>query len=1195
MTTADADRQDDDFTEWLAEADDALASGDATPFLKLAAAPAEVRQRLEKNLACARLVREALRLPGIPSHLPLSPEGDRGKGEGTALCLPWTHLGRFRLLRELGRGGCGVVYLAHDPLLNRPVALKVPRAEVVASPEARERFQREARAASCLDHPNLVPVHEAGEDGPVCFLVFAYCPGDTLAEWLRRQKDPVPIADAARLLVTLADAVAHAHQRGVLHRDLKPSNILLTGEGPEARSVEPATSALDLRPSPLATPKITDFGLAKLTGNPPEGTGDEVPTHTGAILGTPGYMAPEQAAGKSRDVGPAADVYSLGAILYELITGRPPFRGETVLDTLLQARDEEAVPPSRLRARLPRDLDTICLKCLHKDPAKRYRSAAALAEDLRRYLGGKAILARPAGKIEKCRRWCQRNPFLAAVSGLAAAALLAVAVGSVFVAVQENRHARDLGDALKTAEENRRKVESQRAENCLDRGLILCEQGEVGRGMLWLSRGLEWAPDDAVDLRRVLRANLSAWSGRLGWRPRAAVEHGGKVWDMAFSPDGGVFATGGRDGMVRFWDTATGKPVGVPLVHPQSVECLAFDGTGSRLVTGSKDGVVRVWDYAIGKVLFQCTKHQGAVLAVAVSPRGDTILSGSADKTARFWDAETGEPRGEPLVHDGPVYAVAYSRAGDFVATGGTDRIARLWNGATGERLGPDFEHPEHVQAIALSRDGKTLLTGCGDEFARLWDVQTGKRSPIRIQHHGSIHSVAFSADDRRLLTGSADGTCCLWDVATGKPLGVPLAHQRPVVAARFHPSRSLVLTGSSDGTARLWDCTSASVSAVAWEHPGWVQAVAFSPDGKLAVTGCGDGIARIWEVASGKERFRLDAQDGSAQIAFFSAEGRYVVTGAEGGVACVWEAATGKRIHRCDGHQGGLLALAISPNSRYLVTAGADRTCLLWDLASGGAPTNLPLGDKDEMETLDVAFSPDNRFVLTGSKERTAVLWDATTGNRIQTFSHPDAVFSLAFAPDGKTLATGCGDGSAWLWDVTSGKPIGKPLVHFALVRTVAFSPDGTRVVTASFDHSARVWNAATGERVGAPMPHRARVRTASFSADNTRVVTASFDDTARVWDAATGRPIGPALPHDNWVVAAAFHPDGEVILTGSADKTARLWRMPHERDNEPTRIRLWVEVLTGSELGEDGSEIRLDTASWLQRRHLLEQAGDP
>jgi WD40 repeat protein len=1188
MTTPDGDKLDDDFTEWMADADDALASGDATAFLKLAAAPAEVRLRLEKNLACARLVREALRPPGVA-------QGKSEKGEGTAPITPWTHLGRFHLLRELGRGGCGVVYLAHDSLLNRPVALKVPRAEVVASPEARERFQREARAASCLDHPNLVPVHEAGEDGPVCFLVFAYCPGDTLAEWLRRQRDPVPVAEAARLLVTLADAVAHAHQRGVLHRDLKPSNILLSGEGPEAKSTEPASSSFAPRPGPLATPKITDFGLAKLTGSAPEGTGNEVPTHTGAILGTPGYMAPEQAAGKSRDVGPAADVYSLGAILYELITGRPPFRGENVLDTLLQARDEEPVPPSRLRARLPRDLDTICLTCLYRDPAKRYRSAAALAEDLRRFLNGEAILARPAGKIEKCRRWCQRNPFLAAVSGLAAAALLAVAVGSVFVAVQENRHARDLGGALKAAEENRRKVESQRAENCLDRGLILCEQGEVGHGMLWLSRGLEWAPDEDINLRRVLRANLSAWSDRLGWRPRAAVELEGEVSTVAFNPDGSLFATAGSDGKVRFWDIGTGKPVRAPLVHIQCVECLAFNATGSRLVTGSKDGVLRVWDLASGKELFHCTGHHSSVLAVAFSPRGDTILSGSIDKTARFWDAETGEPRGEPLVHDGAVNTVVYSRAGDLVATGGTDRLARLWNAATGERFGPAFEHPERVQAIAFSRDGKTLLTGCGDEFARLWEVETGKRSPIRIQHHGSIRSVAFSADDRRVLTGSMDGTCCLWDVATGKPLGVPIAHQGPVVAARFHPSASLVLTGSPDGTARLWDVMSASTSGVAWEHPGWVQAVAFSPDGKLAVTGCADGIARIWDVASGKERFQLDAQDGSVQVALFSAEGRYVVTGTEDGVACVWEATTRKRIHRCDGRQGSLLALAISPNSRYLATAGADRTCLLWDLASSGAPTRMPLGEKGEYEILDVVFSPDNRFVLTGSKEKTAVLWEVTTGNRVQTFSHPDSVICVAFAPDGKTLATGCGDGSAWLWEPTSGKPIGKSLAHSATVRTIAFSPDGTHVVTASFDHSARVWNAATGERVGAPMPHRARVRTASFSADNSSVVTASFDDTARVWDAVTGRPIGPALAHDNWVVAAAFHPNSELVLTGSADRTARLWRIPHERDNQPTRIRLWVEVLTGSELGEDGSEIRLDTAACVRRFHLLEQAGDP
>jgi WD40 repeat protein len=640
-----------------------------------------------------------------------------------------TRLGRYELIEEVGRGAFGVIYRARDTELDRIVAVKVPGAGRLSSPEAADRFFREARSAAQLKHPRIVPVFDAGRDGDTCYLVAEFIPGGTLADRLAAGR--LSFREAAGLVARLAEALDYSHRRGVIHRDVKPSNILIDAAG---------------------QPHLTDFGLARRE------VGEITLTRDGACLGTPAYMSPEQARGESGRVDARSDLYSLGVVLYEILAGELPFRGSPAM-VQRQVLEEEPRPPRRLNDRVPRDLETICLTCLNKEPERRYASAGALAEDLGRFLAGEPIVARPVGRAERLGRWCRRNPKLAGALASTAAALVAVAVLALLYARHQRTAAEEIATLL--ADSHRRLAILN-----YERGQAAFEKEEIGPGLLWMVecwRSSASAGDPAW--RRSARAQLSAWRRHCP-RLKAVFSHSGAVGVVAFSPDGQCVLTASLDGTARLWDAATGRPLGSSLRHQSMILAAALSPDGKVVLTGGEDNAARLWDVATGRPLGEPFHHQGAVRAVAFSPDGQCILTGDGDEgTARLWDAISGRPLGAPLRHQGRVVVVAFSPDGRVVLTGGGDATARLWEAATARPLGEPLRHEWMVSAAAFSPDGSIALTGNSDTTARLWDVATGRPLGPPLRHQSQVWAAAFSPDGRVALTAGLDGTARRWDV----------------------------------------------------------------------------------------------------------------------------------------------------------------------------------------------------------------------------------------------------------------------------------------------------------------------------------------------------------------------------------------------------------------------------------------------
>jgi len=1034
-------------------------------------------------------------------------------------------VGDYDILAEVGRGGMGVVYQARHRGLHRLAAVKMVLAGEFASPAQELRFRLEAELAARVQHSNIVQVYEIGSYQGRPFLALEWVEGGSLAN--RLDGEPWPPGEAASLLETLARAIHVAHGEGVVHRDLKPGNILLQkGEGGRREDQgESSRSGLTADPASGLVPKISDFGLARPT------EGSVSMTQSGFLVGTPGYMAPEQAGGRGTGalVGPATDIYALGVILYQLLTGQLPFQGDSTLEVLRAVMSDEPVRPRRLQPRLPRDLEAITLHCLEKQPTRRYPSALALAEDLQRFREGKQVAARPVGSGARLARACRRRPLVALLLGLLTASLFGGLAGVTWMWLEANeqrelavQHARvAIGEKREAMFEAYRArlaaaVAALSAHDVADAGRQLDAAPEELRGWEW--RHLHGRLDDSSSVIPLPDRRLAFLLGapdRL--RVGAFTSDGLRLTDLESGEDRTLPISLERGHFPDFTVTPTRRGLRVAawvgntvfdlldeagrlLVRvetPGNIEPhpVVVSPDGTRLASHWDDGEWRrlvVFDATSGKPVAVCAGHRAGIWGYTFSPDGTRLASISEDQTARLWDPATGALIVTCRGHASKVLDAAFRPDGARLVTSSGDGTVRQWDAATGREVEPPYDrHSGEVAAAVYSPDGQWIASGGADRTIRVWRATGRQDLAVLHGHTGAVAEVAFAPNGRRLASLSiehglgygVDDTVRVWDLDPRATLPVLRGHTNYVYPVAFSPDGRWLASGSWDGTACLWDGATGEPCA-ALPHPGVVSSLAYSPDGTWLVSGnYGDHRLRIWDAATA--RVRKEIPDPAGSVPF--------VTVSPGGSR--------------DSPSPQVLRFLIkdmvivSPDGRRVAATAYDpqikfHLCVR-DLASGERLFAA--------EGAALAYSPDGRWLaVRAADETTVLLLDTRTYQTADRFlGHEKGVVSVTFSPDSRCLASCSLDRTVRLWPIDGGA-CRVLRGHTDDVFAAAFHPDGTRLATAGRDRAVWLWDLARGEEVARLPGHTSYIWSLAFSADGATLASGSGDFTVRLWDTA-------------------------------------------------------------------------------------------
>jgi WD40 repeat protein/serine/threonine protein kinase len=1024
---------------------------------------------------------------------------------------------RFELMRKLGEGGMGQVWLAEQTApVRRTVALKLIKAGMYDAAVV-QRFLSERQSLAIMAHPCIAKVFDAGTTAQgQPYFVMEYVPGVPITEYCDHEKLKIP--QRLELFIRACEGVQHAHQKAIIHRDLKPANILVMEVDGEA------------------TPRIIDFGLAKATTTT---LAENNFTVLGQFLGTPGYMSPEQAGVDSKDIDTRTDVYSLGAVLYMLLTGFQPFDVKRQpLDVWLRRLREEEPPnpsskinanrdasvvkaqqrgtdPKHLVSILRGDLDWITLRALERERSRRYGTPSELAADLKRYLSFEPVTARPASRSYKLRKFVRRHRLATFVGGMMSV-LAVIASGAGFIAIRNGHE----------AESQRREAETQARQALQAQSRLLIDvaarhlkNADVRRAqgvILDVLTNPAYPPVHsaaAISVFQEIRAadaELIVLSG-----------HSDRVFSAAYSPDGASIVTASADKSARIWDSRTGAQRAVLSGHTDRVYTAAYSPDGTRVVTGSRDKSARIWDARTGAQLAALLGHGDRVSSVAYSPDGTRIVTASWDKTARVWDARTGAQLHVFTGHGDVLYTAAYSPDGSRIVTASQDKTARVWDARTGAQLTVLSGHDDYVASALYSPDGDRIVTASADKTARIWNARTGVQLAVLPGHGEVVYSAAYSPDGAHIVTASWDKTARVWDARTGAPLLVLFGHEGTVASAAYSPDGTRIVTASQDKTARVWDALLGAPLVTLVGHGDRVSSGVYSPDGRRVVTASYDKTARIWDARSGAPLAVLSGHSGAVASAEYSPDGTQVVTASQDKTARVWDANSGVQLAVLSGHADRVYSAAYSPDGTCIVTASRDKTARIWDVRTA-APIAVLTGHGDRVYR--AAFSPDGTRIVTASRDRTARIWDAHTGKALAALSgHGDDVVTAAFSPDGSRIVTASWDRTARIWDSRTGAALAVLVGHDGMITSAAYSPDGNRIVSASEDHTARIWDARTGVQLVVLSGRGDSLASAAYSPDGTRIITASADGTAGVFDARVPADIAAQIV---WARSAEISP---------------------------------------------------------------------
>jgi eukaryotic-like serine/threonine-protein kinase len=1028
---------------------------------------------------------------------------------------PGTKIGRYELLKQIGEGGMGLVYLAQQKQpVKRQVALKIIKPGM-DSKQVIARFEAERQALALLDHPNIAHVLDVGttEKGRPYFIM-EYVKGMSITRYCDDRK--LNIEQRLKLFIQVCEGLHYAHQKGIIHRDIKPSNILVSVHADRA------------------VPKIIDFGIAKAAASTL--TDKTLFTFQGQLLGTPEYMSPEQVDMATQDIDTRSDIYSLGVLLYELLTGVLPFVRESLekagfAELQRTIRELEPASPSTrfsnlgqeaqgiatsrrtqvvsLARCLHRELEWIPMKAMRKDRCRRYRSVSEFADDIQNYLNGSPLIAGPETAAYRVKKFVQKHAGSVATVLLIVVAVVLGLIGTTTMYFRSERmriqteeareneaiarieaeQARDKEAALR-AQVEQALVRVENAEKVTDEQRRLAEQkAEEYRRSLYAHRitlaDVAHRDGDMRRLRELLDVcpdDLRAWEWeRLNHVSDQAVmtlPAGQKiVYDLGFSPDGKRFVSAGRDGTIKIWAAADGAEMMTLRGHEERVMSATFSPDGERIASIDTGRTIKIWNAQSGAELTTLKADGGRIMnmgPVVFSPDSKRIAAGGQDNSVKIWDAANGAELMILSGHTHWLYCLAFTPDGERIISGSRDKTIRVWDASTGQELMVFQGHESGIGGIDVSPDGKRVVSASADKTARVWDLTTGAELMTLDGHSGMLGSVAFSPDGARIVTGGesgrigGSGIIMLWDAANGTELTTLSGHLKRVTAVAFGLDGKRIVSGSQDGAIKMWEPGVDHTAPVTLE--GLHSGMAFSHDGKRIVTGGKDEVIRIWDASTREELMKIAGTAGSA---LFSPNGKRIAS-ADGNDIQVWDVSSGEKLLTLSGHEREIWSISYSLDGTRIASGGLDKTVRIWN-ADTGAQIKTLRGHGDSPLMADfispvasVAFSPDGKLIASGSYDYTVKIWNADTGAEVMTMKkHSSLVSDVAFSADGKRLASASSDGTIRLCDVATGS---EPLIlkgHESEVFSVAFSPDGKRIVSGSKDETIRIWDAATGTEV--------------------------------------------------------------------------------------------------------------------------------